>query len=152
MTNTGKLVFKPSKTKQEIASIYNFNVNAFADMKDFDWSEQNIKKEIADGWQLFSVEFDGDIVAAAFIKESDQALLTKNTPIKMDYQGNGFSHRIKDFYEQYAREHGIKTIVNYCPNDNFRMISLNEGHHYEKTGNFLGKNKEILEWRKTLTK
>ena len=56
MTNTGKLVFKPSKSKQEIASIYNFNVNAFADMKDFDWSEQNIKKEIADGYSLDMVE------------------------------------------------------------------------------------------------
>ena len=152
MTDTEKLVFKESKSSQEITNIYNFNVHAFADTQDFDWSEQNIKKAIKDGWQLFSVEFEGDIVAAAFVKKDGTILMTKNTPIKMEYQGNGFSHRIKDFYEDYAKQAGVETIINYCPIDNFRMISLNEGHNYIKTGKLLGKNKAIIEWKKDLIK
>lgn len=150
MSETGKLIFKESRSKEEISEIYNFNVHAFADTQDFDWSEQNIKNEIKDGWILFSVEYDEDIVAAVFIKEDDKTLLTKNTPIKMDYQGNGFSHKIKDFYELYANENDIKTIINYCPFDNFRMISLNERHDYTKTGKVLGKNNHIVEWKKDL--
>ena len=150
MSETGKLIFKESRSKEEISEIYNFNVHAFADTQDFDWSEQNIKQEIKDGWKLFSVEYDNDIVAAVFLKEDDKTLLTKNTPIKMDYQGNGFSHKIKDFYELYANENDIKTIINYCPFDNFRMISLNERHDYVKTGNVLGKNNHIVEWKKDI--
>lgn len=150
MSETGKLVFKESRSKEEISDIYNFNVQAFTDIQDFDWSEQNIKKEIKDGWKLFSVEYEQDIVAAVFLKEDEKTLLTKNTPIKMDYQGNGFSHKIKDFYELYANENGINTIINYCPFDNFRMISLNERHDYQKTGNVFGKNNQIVEWQKKL--
>ena len=44
----------------------------------------------------------------------------------------------------------FKKFVNYCPMDNFRMISLNEGHDYKKTGNTLGNNKDIIEWEKVI--
>jgi hypothetical protein len=68
----------------------------------------------------------------------------------MNFQGNGFSHMIKDFYEEVASDSGLARIVNYCPFDNFRMISLNERHDYKKTGNTLGDNSSIIEWEKNL--
>ena len=56
----------------------------------------------------------------------------------------------KDFYEEFAKDKGIKTVINYCPDDNFRMISLNEGHDYEKTGNTLKNTTNMIEWVKKL--
>ena len=141
-----KLTFTPGKKKQEINRIFNFDANAFANAQDFEWTEENIKNEIQDGWKLFSVDYDGEVVAALFTKVADNTLFTKNTPIKLNYQGNGFSHQIKDHYEQLAREKGLARIVNYCKSDNFRMISLNEGHNYHKTGRELDDN--IIEWEK----
>lgn len=144
------LVFQECGSDQEIKDIYNFNVHAFADTQDFEWSEDNIKKELGEGWRLLSVSFDNSIVAAVFLKIEGSSLFTKNTPIKIDYQGNGFSHMIKDFYEQFAEGKNIDTIINYCPNDNFRMISLNEGHDYTRTGKVLGEHSNIIEWHKSL--
>ena len=37
-------------------------------------------------------------------------LLTKNTAIKMNYQGSGYSHEIKDFFEEVADENGLESI------------------------------------------
>ncbi|MCO4753450.1 MAG: hypothetical protein KC478_03160 [Bacteriovoracaceae bacterium] len=150
MTPAQYLEFKKSESDQEIKDIFNFNAKAFAESQDFTWSEDNIKKEIKEGWKLYSVSYDDDIVAALFLKKDDGTLLTKNTPIKLIYQGNGFSHKIKDFYEKVAKENSMKRIVNYCPSDNFRMISLNEGHDYTKTGKTFGPHDEILEWEKHL--
>ena len=144
------LSFIESSSDKEIRDIYNFNVEAFADAQDFDWSISNLKKEIKDGWNLFSVNFDDDIVAALFMKEKEGTLYTKNTPIKMNFQGNGFSHMIKEFYEDVAKDRGLTRIVNYCPFDNFRMISLNERHHYSKTGEKLGADNKIIEWEKKI--
>lgn len=141
-----KLVFTPGKNKQEINRIFNFDANAFANAQDFDWTEENIKKEIQDGWQLYSVDYEGDVVAAIFMKANKDTLYTKNTPIKLNYQGNGFSHQIKEYYEKIANEKGLHRIVNYCKADNFRMISLNEGHNYKKTERKLDDN--IIEWEK----
>src|SRR5690606_9937208 len=120
----------PGKNKQEINRIFNFDANAFASAQDFDWTEANIKKEIQEGWQLYSASFEGEVVAAIFMKPNQDTLYTKNTPIKLNYQGNGFSHQIKEYYEKIAKEQGLGRIVNYCKADNFRMISLNEGHDY----------------------
>lgn len=150
MSISGHLEFKKSESDNDIKEIFNFNAKAFADSQDFTWSEENIKKEIKDGWRLYSVSFDDDIVAALFLKEEDKVLYTKNTPIKLIYQGNGFSHKIKDFYEEVAKQNKLKKIVNYCPFDNFRMISLNEGHDYHKTGKTHGPHDEMLEWEKNL--
>lgn len=144
------LSFIESTTEKAIQEIYNFNVQAFADAQDFDWSVKNLKNEIKDGWSLFSVNFNNDIVAALFMKEKEGTLYTKNTPIKMNFQGNGFSHMIKDFYEEIAKEKGIHRIINYCPFDNFRMISLNERHKYVKTGKTLGNAHHLIEWEKNL--
>jgi hypothetical protein len=146
-----ELIFRMAQSQQEVEDIYNFNVNAFADAQDFDWSIDNIKKELKDNWKLYSVSFDKDIIAALFIKIDGDALFTKNTPIKMPYQGNGFSHKIKEFYEDEALNLGLNKVVNLCTADNFRMISLNEGHNYQRTGRTFGKNNEIIEWEKKLT-
>lgn len=150
MSEQMSLIFQECATDKDIKDIYNFNIHAFADTQDFEWSEENIKKEMGEGWKLLSVSYNKDIVAAVFLKVEGDNLFTKNTPIKIDYQGNGFSHMIKDFYEQFAQENNIHTILNYCPNDNFRMISLNEGHDYTKTGKILGDNSNIIEWKKSL--
>lgn len=150
MTPAENLKFRKSESDQEIKEIFNFNSKAFADSQDFTWSEENIKKEIKEGWKLYSVNFEDDIAAALFIKQKDGVLYTKNTPIKLIYQGNGFSHRIKDFYEDFARKNNLNKIINYCPFDNFRMISLNEGHDYHKTGKTHGPHDEMLEWEKDL--
>ena len=140
---------KPNSTNT-IKDIYNFNVKAFADSQDFSWTEENIKKEMAAGWSLRSVHVDREIICALFMKEENQSLLTKNTPIKLTHQGNGYSHKIKDFYEDYALENGLEKVVNYCPEDNFRMVALNESHKYKKTGSKIVGNINMIEWEKKL--
>jgi hypothetical protein len=150
MTEQSNLVIKECATDTELESLYNFNINAFADMQDFEWTVTELKNQVQEGWSVLSVALDSDIVAAIFMKTEGPSLITKNTSIKIDYQGNGFSHMIKEFYEEYARENKISTIINYCAEDNFRMISLNEGHDYTKTGNVLESNKHILEWQKNI--
>ena len=145
-----KIVFELAENKNQIEEIYNFNVQAFADSHDFLWTEENLSKEIKEGWNLYSVKVEEDIICAIFMKTENNSLLTKNTPIKINYQGNGYSHIIKEFYEQYAKEQKANKVFNYCPIDNFRMISLNEGHNYEKTGESLGGNENMIEWVKDL--
>lgn len=143
-----KLNFIPGKSEDHLNEIFNFNVQAFADAQDFDWSRDGLKKEINSGWTLYSAKVGEEIVCVLFTKVENQHLYTKNTPIKIDFQGQGFSHEIKDFYEELASENSVNEIYNYCPDDNFRMISLNEGHAYKKTGNTIGPKKNILEWVK----
>jgi len=145
-----KIAQVPGKSEAQLTEIYNFNVQVFADSQNFEWTKENIKKEIKDGWKLFSVNVEKDIICALFIKEINGQLLTKNTPIKINYQGNGYSHLIKEFYEEYAKEKGLKTVINYCPDDNFRMIALNEGHDYTKTGKTLKNATNMIEWIKEL--
>lgn len=139
-----------SKSEAQVSAIYNFNVQAFADSQDFAWTKDNIKNEMKSGWELFSVDVDEEIVCALFLKKGPNTLFTKNTPVKINFQGNGFSHEIKNFYEEYAKDQNLKKIINYCPKDNFRMISLNEGHNYKKTGNTVEGNTNIIEWIKEL--
>ncbi len=147
---TQSLSIKQSKSPNELKDIYNFNVQVFADSHDFAWTEENITSEIKKGWSLYSANVGEEVICAIFIKIENDQLLTKNTPIKLNYQGNGYSHEIKEFYEKYAKENNLSFVLNYCPVDNFRMISLNEGHDYHKTGNTLGDNKNMVEWSKKL--
>lgn len=144
------LKFSERTTPGEIDEIYNFNVTAFADTQDFVWSKENIKKEVNGGWKLYSVNSGKEIICALFIKSEKERLLTKNTPIKLPFQGNGYSHVIKEFYENIANKNGVNAVINYCPRDNFRMISLNEGHDYEKTGKSFPGNDDIIEWKKNI--
>ena len=141
------LKFVPSQTKDEIKDVYNFNTEAFTELKE--WSQQSIEGQIKAGWQLVSVKSGEEIICALFIKKNGPSLLTKNTPIKINHQGNGYSHAIKDFYETYAKENGLSEVYNYTPRDNFRMISLNEGHDYSKTGKSLDDG-ALIEWIKKI--
>ena len=120
-----------------MVNLSKFDMQAFTDTQDFSWSLDNIKKEVRTGWKLFSVMTDDEIVAAVLMKKDGDTLFTKNTPIKMAFQGNGFSHQIKEFYEVEAKKQQIARVVNYCPVDNFRMIALNESHGYKRTGKAL---------------
>ncbi len=145
-----KVSFKKAKTEKDIKSILDYNIDAFSDSPDFKWTFEEIKKEVADGWELFSLNLDAEVLAAVFYKVEDDSLLTKNTAIKITHQGSGFSHAIKEFFEKVAREKGLKKIIHYCRIDNFRMYSLNESHGYKKTPRKLGPEGQVVEWMKTL--
>ncbi|MES2525726.1 MAG: hypothetical protein V4598_01510 [Bdellovibrionota bacterium] len=144
------LVFREAKKEEEVVNLSKFDIQAFTDTQDFSWSLDNIKKEVKTGWKLYSVTTDEEIVAAVLVKKDGDTLFTKNTPIKMAFQGNGFSHQIKNFYESEAKRLQINRLVNYCPVDNFRMIALNESHGYKRTGKAMGISNNIIEWVKVL--
>jgi hypothetical protein len=144
------LTFKEAKKEDEIVNLSKFDIQAFTDAQDFSWTLDNLKKEVKTGWKLFSVMTDDEIVAAVLLKKDGDTLLTKNTPIKMAFQGNGFSHMIKNFYEGEAAKSQTRKIFNYCPVDNFRMIALNESHGYKRTGKSFGISQNIIEWVKVL--
>jgi len=145
-----KLNFKKAKTEKDVQSIYDYNIDAFSDSPDFKWSMDEIKKEVSEGWELYSLMHENEIVAAVFYKIEDDSLLTKNTAIKIDHQGAGLSHSIKEFFEKVAREKKLKRIYHYCRIDNFRMYSLNESHQYKKTPRKIGPDGLVVEWVKTL--
>lgn len=145
-----KVNFKRAKSEKDIKSILDYNIDAFSDSPDFKWTFDEIKKEVADGWELYSLMLDGEVMAALFYKVEGDSLLTKNTAIKITHQGSGFSHTIKEFFEKVARENHLKKIYHYCRIDNFRMYSLNESHHYKKTPRKLGPEGLVVEWVKTL--
>ncbi len=144
------LTFKEAKKEEELINLSNFDIQAFTDTPDFSWTLDSIKNEVKTGWRLYAVSLDEEIVAAVLLKRDGDSLLTKNTPIKMAFQGNGFSHQIKDFYEEEAKRSQVKKVFNYCPVDNFRMIALNESHGYHRTGRSLGPAKTVIEWVKNL--
>lgn len=144
------LTFKEAKKEDELVNLSKFDIQAFTDTQDFSWSLDNIKKELKTGWKLYSVMEGEEIVAAVLMKKDAGTLFTKNTPIKMAFQGNGFSHQIKNFYEEEAKRSSIQKVVNYCPVDNFRMVALNESHGYKRTGKSYGTGNNIIEWEKTL--
>ena len=140
-----KLTFNKALGDSDIKAFYNHNIDVFTDSPDFSWKLQDIKKEVKEGWELYSVKSGEEIIAAIFFKFSDGNLLTKNTAIKANYQGSGHSHEIKDFFDEKAKELNAKKILHYCSIDNFRMYSLNESHGYKKTKNLEG---NLVEWVK----
>jgi hypothetical protein len=144
------LHFKEAKKEEEIVNLSKFDIQAFTDTQDFSWSVDNLKKEVKTGWKLYAVMTEEEIVAAVLLKKDGDTLFSKNTPIKMAFQGNGFSHMIKNFYEDEAKKAQANKVINYCPVDNFRMIALNESHGYKRTGNSFGLNQNIIEWVKVL--
>jgi len=145
------LVFKEVKKEDEIVGLANFDIQVFTDSQDLQWNLDNIRREMKSGWRLYSVAYGTETVAALFMKSDRESLFTKNTPIKLAFQGNGFSHRIKDFYEHEANRLQLKRVINYCPVDNFRMIALNESHGYRRTGNSVGDGRTLVEWEKIVS-
>lgn len=151
MGQSEELTFSaPVTSDKDLQKIYNYNVEVFAETDDFDWTIEGLKQEIKDGWKLYSVSFGDQIIAAVFMKQAPGVLLTKATPIKIEFQGHGFSHKIKEHLEKLAKKQKLKKIFNYCRRDNFRMISLNETHGYERTGKIMTEDKNIIEWEKNL--
>ena len=141
-----KLVFKKADKMQDFEEIYDHNLDVFSESPGFEWTYDDIKKEVEQGWELYSVKIRKEIIAAIFFKVDKGKLLTKNTALKMNFQGRGLSHRIKEFFEDIARQRKASSIFHYCRVDDFRAYSLNEGHGYRKTeGNPKGK---MIEWIK----
>lgn len=145
-----ELVFKLASSEKAIQKILDYTIDAFSDSPDFKWTFDEIKHEVSEGWELYGVHLSDEIIAAVFIKEENNSLLTKNTAIKMGHQGSGFSHQIKDFFAEEARKRKINKLIHYCRIDNFRMYSLNESHGYKKTDRKLGTDGQIVEWVKDL--
>lgn len=143
------LIFKKATSKKDYEAIYNYNIDAFSDSPDFSWTLDDIKKEVQEGWELYSVSFEDEIIAAVFFQQVGDELQTKNTAVLTTHKGSGFSHKIKEFLENKAKELGLKKIVHYCRIDNFRMYSLNESHGYKKSDKKYADG-QIVEWVKKL--
>lgn len=150
------LNFKKCESEEDLKIIFAFNVEAFSEILDMKWSLESLQEELEAGWVIYSViiEEEGieEIIAVLFVMDTGEALLTKNTPIKLPHQGQGYSHQIKEWFEEMAKSKGIKKLHSYCRTDNFRMISLNETHGYERTGELKQGSDEVvmLEWTKVL--
>lgn len=142
--------FQKASGKDDYKEIFDHNIDVFSNSPDFNWTFDDIKREVKEGWQLYSVIFGDDIIAAVFYMIDGKSLLTKNTALKMNFQGLGISHQIKEFFEEVAKENSLEKIFHYCGIDNFRMYSLNESHGYSKTDKKFGNNGQVVEWVKEL--
>jgi len=145
-----ELNFVKASSDKDIKNIFDYNIDAFSDSPDFKWTYEELKNEVNNGWELFSVNLGEEIIAALFFRLDEGVLYSKNTAIKMNYQGSGYSHKIKDFFEEKAIDLKASEIHHYCRIDNFRMYSLNESHGYYKTSKKLGDNGQVVEWKKDL--
>ena len=145
-----ELKFKKAAKEAEIQEVFNYTIDAFSEAPGFNWTLEEIKQEIKGGWSLYAVYLQEEIIAALFLKEEGKALLTKHTALQVGHHGSGYSHQIKEFIEQKARDAKLKTIFNYCKIDDFRMYSLNEGHDYHKTEQNVGDDPLVVEWKKDL--
>lgn len=145
-----ELNFVKAITKDDFKRIFDYNIDAFSDSPDFKWTLSEIEQEVNEGWELYAAYLRNEIIAACFLRIDGVSLLTKNTAIKMTAQGSGYSHQIKEFFEEKAKELNLKEITHYCRIDNFRMYSLNESHGYKKTDRKLGERGLIVEWIKKI--
>ena len=147
-----KLKFQRAQSEADVVNVYEYNIDAFSESPDFNWNLDEIKKELDAGWSLYSANLNEEVIAAVFLKKDQTVLYSKTTSIKINYQGSGYSHKIKEFIEDSAKKMKAKEIVNFCGIDNFRMYSLNESHGYTKTGRKLGDNGQVVEWVKQILK
>ncbi len=144
------LTFFRVREEENLEEVYNYTIDAFSDSPDFNWTVEALKTEMAAGWELFGVKNEQEeIVAVALMKEDGTELLTKNTGLRIDHQGSGYNHEIKEFFESSAKERGLKKVFHYCRIDNFRMYSLNESHNYHRTGNVYSDG-TVVEWVKAI--
>ena len=148
----GGLVFERADKSKDFKDIYGHNLDIFSESPDFKWTYDDIKREVEEeGWELYSVKIEQDIIAALFFKVDESRLLTKNTALKMNFQGSGYSHRIKEFFESVARRHRIDSIVHYCRIDDFRAYSLNESHGYRRMEDSSRIGDRVVAWIKRLS-
>lgn len=143
------LTFKRATKEKEIREVFDYNIDAFSDSPDFNWTFDEIKKEIKEGWELYGVYAGTEVIAAVFLREEDGGLLSKNTAIKIMHQGSGYSHQIKEFIDIEAISRSMERVIHYCRIDNFRMYSLNESHGYKKSAKKIGDG-QVVEWVKEL--
>ena len=144
------LTFFKIEGDEDLKEVHDYTIDAFSDSPDFNWTVKGLKSEIKSGWELFGVRNEEDaIVAAVFLKAEKSKLLTKNTGLKIDHQGSGYSHQIKEFFEKFAKEKNLRKIFHYCRIDNFRMYSLNESHGYIRTGDVYSDG-TVVEWEKNI--
>ena len=144
------LTYARAKSQKELQEIYDHNMSAFFDSDEFEWKMDWIKKQNKEGWDFYSVSFEEEIIAALLIKRKDKTFWSKQTPVKMSFQGNGFSHNIREYIEELANEEEVVEVFNICAIDNFRMVALNESHGYKKTGKKYLNSKTLVEWYKKL--
>ena len=109
-----KLNFQKAKSNKDIKEVYEYNIDAFSESPDFNWNLKEIQNEVNDGWELYGAHLGDEIIAAVFLKKNKNSLLTKTTSIKMNYQGSGYSHKIKEFIEQSAKKYKVEEVVNFC--------------------------------------
>ncbi len=145
----GLTFFRVEKREESLEEVYGYTIDAFSDSPDFNWTMEGLWCEMEAGWELFGVKNEEEIVAVALMKEENSSLLTKNTGLRIDHQGSGYNHEIKEFFETEAKERGLNKVFHYCRIDNFRMYSLNESHNYRRTGNIYSDG-TIVEWVKTI--
>ena len=139
-------------TDNDLKRILNYDYGVFSDSLDIDWTISALKQAHQDGWQIYVAETspEEEIVATILVKIEKEAILTKNTPIKIAHRGNGYSHHIKDFFLDLARKHGVSKIYHYCREDDFRSISLNESSGHKRSGRKWGDKVVFEEWVKII--
>lgn len=148
--STLEVEFINAKSDKDIEDIFYHNISAFFDSDEFNWTVPWLKEINRDGWNIYGVHCGNEIIAAFFIKKDGDSIITKQTPVKISFQGHGISHKIKNEIESLAKNDKIKSIFNYCAIDNFRMVALNESHGYKKTGRNPENKKTLVEWQKKL--
>jgi len=146
-----EVTFKKCKTEEHLDKLYQYEVDVFAEAGDFEWSLQNLIDKKENGWDVYSVNMENeeDIVAALFIKKEKGELLTNNTSVKMSHKGLGISHKIKEFFEDTAKNQKVDSIVHFCAVDNFRTITLNENYGYKRVG--ITHSGEVIKWQKNIS-
>lgn len=144
------LVFAKAANEKSVKEVYDHNMSAFFDSEEFDWSLIWLKNQVKDGWNIYSISYDNEIIAAVFLKKKAKTLYLKQTPVKMSHQGNGFSHAIREYVEeQLASDLKVNNVISIIAIDNFRMVALNESHGYKKTGDFFEGSSTLVEWKKS---
>ena len=144
------LVFKTVSNLGDINEMVNSHAEVFSAEPLVLWNEESVKNELNAGWNLYTVLFNKDMVAGLFVKKQADRLVTKNTHLNIQYQGNAFSHRIKEFYEKLAEDENCSSVVNLCGGDHFRTIALNESHGYVLEEKDENEGHEIQIWSKKI--
>lgn len=125
-----KISFQRCSDLSEIKKIYQFDVEAFAAIDDQNWKLENLEVDFKSGWEFYSAKLGDEVVAALFVKKKGGGFYTRHTGVKLDHQGKGISHEIKNYIEELAVSEKSSNIFNFCHPENFRNISLNETHGY----------------------
>ena len=144
------LVFKTISKVTEINDMVGNQKEVFSAEPLVIWNQESVENELDEGWNLYTVLFNKDMVAGLFVKKQADKLITKNTHLNIQYQGNAFSHRIKEFYEELAENENCSSVVNLCGGDHFRTIALNESHGYILEKKDQSEGHEIQTWSKKI--